>query len=48
MTPWPYQETVCHQSQGMELPTIHPVVPHRRAPQIMMCPRRDLVVQAPV
>jgi FixJ family two-component response regulator len=35
MTTWLYRETARDQSQGMELPTIHPVVPNRGMPRIM-------------
>jgi FixJ family two-component response regulator len=35
MTRWLYRETVSAQSQGMELPTIHPVVPNRGMPLTM-------------
>ncbi len=35
MTRWPYRESVTDQSQGMELPTIHPVVPNCGMPRIM-------------
>jgi len=34
MTPWLYRESATDQSQGMELPTIHPVVPDRGMPRI--------------
>jgi FixJ family two-component response regulator len=35
MTTWLYRETVRDQSQGMELATIHPVVPNRGMPPTM-------------
>jgi FixJ family two-component response regulator len=35
MTTWLYRETVSDESQGMELPTIHPVVPNRGMPRII-------------
>jgi FixJ family two-component response regulator len=35
MTPWPHRETVTDQSQGMEPPTIHTVVPNCGMSRIM-------------
>ena len=35
MTRWPHRETVTDQSQGVELPTIHPVVPNCSMPELM-------------